>query len=278
MKKIALICSMLAITLFGFCQEKFIRTGGTKGDKFYVGSLPISYVGSYHKLQIKIFGGGYINTSLGTKTYSISTRDGLRILCSQEGGNTGQYTLKIYKTDKQYDFVIETIWDYASLTVQASLTPTSNVGITELAKVDISPYNSEGKEDVTNQFTQVFMPASDVNGRLGIGTLEPLATLDVRGKIIANEVEIKVNKGADHVFSQDYNLLPLLEVESFIKENKHLPEIPSEKQMIDEGLNINEMQIKLLQKIEELTLYVISLKKENNNIRHELEVLKQENK
>jgi hypothetical protein len=100
-------------------------------------------------------------------------------------------------------------------------------------------------------------------GNVGIGTEDPQSKLDVRGKVTASEIEIKVLSGADFVFEPDYALKPLSEVETFVRENKHLPEIPSEKQMQEDGLNVNEMQIKLLQKIEELTLYIIDLKKEN---------------
>lgn len=87
--------------------------------------------------------------------------------------------------------------------------------------------------------------------------------LDIGGTIKAREIKVEVNAGADHVFNTNYDLKPLSEVEAFVKENKHLPEIQSEKQMQENGLNMNEFQIKLLQKIEELTLYVIDLKKEN---------------
>ena len=125
-------------------------------------------------------------------------------------------------------------------------------------------------------------------GKVGIGVSHPTCALDVNGAIRSNqldvagtirarEVKIEVTAGADHVFSTDYNLRPLSEVETFVQENKHLPDIPSEKQMQEEGLNINEMQIKLLQKIEELTLYVIELKKENdqqNELIKKLEGLK----
>lgn len=99
--------------------------------------------------------------------------------------------------------------------------------------------------------------AINSDGNIGIGTEAPQAKLDVRGTISAEEVRVQVLNGADHVFKNDYGLRPLSEVEAFVKENKHLPEIQSEKQMQDEGLNMNEFQIKLLQKIEELTLYVI---------------------
>ena len=102
------------------------------------------------------------------------------------------------------------------------------------------------------------------SGDVGIGTEDPQAKLDVRGTISASEVKVQVLSGADYVFNPDYNLKPLSEVEAFVKENKHLPEIPSEKQMQENGLSMNEFQIKLLQKIEELTLYTINQEKRLN--------------
>lgn len=93
----------------------------------------------------------------------------------------------------------------------------------------------------------------------------------IDGKLTVKEVEVKVNTGADHVFYPDYNLRSLSDVESFVKANKHLPEIPSEKDMIENGVNVNDLQIKLLQKIEELTLYMIAQDKR-------IEALEKENK
>lgn len=109
------------------------------------------------------------------------------------------------------------------------------------------------------------------NGDIGIGTENPQTKLDVRGAISATEVKVQILTGADHVFNQDYNLKPLSEVETFVKENKHLPEIPSEKQMQEEGLSLNEFQIKLLQKIEELTLYTINQEKRLNEQQYVIE-------
>ena len=95
----------------------------------------------------------------------------------------------------------------------------------------------------------------------------------IDGKLTVKEVEVKVNTGADFVFSPDYRLKPLGEVEAFVRENRHLPDIPSEKEMKENGLNLNDMQISLLQKIEELTLYMIDLKNENEKIKKENEAL-----
>lgn len=92
----------------------------------------------------------------------------------------------------------------------------------------------------------------------------------IDGKLTAKEIEIKLVTGADFVFEPDYNLKPLAEVEAFVKENKHLPEIQSEKDMKENGLNINDMQIKLLQKVEELTLYVIEQDKQIQELKLQL--------
>ncbi|QIK60665.1 hypothetical protein G7050_12815 [Dysgonomonas sp. HDW5A] len=97
--------------------------------------------------------------------------------------------------------------------------------------------------------------------------------LDIAGTVRAREVKVEITARDDHVFSNEYDLKPLSEVEGFITENKHLPEIPSEQQMQTEGLNMNEFQIKLLQKIEELALYVIQQEKKNMERGQKLETL-----
>ena len=102
------------------------------------------------------------------------------------------------------------------------------------------------------------------NGNVGIGTIYPQAKFEVKSAIKASEIKVEAQT-ADFVFEEDYQLKPLVEVEAFVKFNKHLPEIPSVKQMEAEGVNVAEMNKLLLQKVEELTLYLIELKKENEN-------------
>ncbi len=111
------------------------------------------------------------------------------------------------------------------------------------------------------------------DGNVGIGTINPYYKLDVEGTIRAHEIRVNTNVGADFVFDEDYALRPLDEVSDFIQANKHLPEIPPAANMIENGLDMGEFQIKLLQKIEELTLYMIELKKENDTLKTRLEIL-----
>jgi hypothetical protein len=107
------------------------------------------------------------------------------------------------------------------------------------------------------------------DGKIGIGTINPTEKLSVNGKIRAKE--IIVNTGwSDFVFEEDYNLRPLTEVEEFIKTNKHLPEIPTAKEVEENGVSLGNMQSKLLQKIEELTLYIIE---EDKKIEEQYKVL-----
>lgn len=131
------------------------------------------------------------------------------------------------------------------------------------------------------------------NGCVGIGTTDPGSyMLAVAGTIHAKEVVVDTN-WADYVFKPDYTLKPLSEVEAYIKENNHLPDVPSEKEVKENGLNMSEMMSTQMKKIEELTLHLINQSKliseqnnqmlemkktltdENNQLKAEVDLLKQ---
>jgi hypothetical protein len=105
------------------------------------------------------------------------------------------------------------------------------------------------------------------NGKVGIGTATPDEKLTVNGKIHAKEIKVDGAMAPDYVFEADYKLLSLNDIEAFIKKNKHLPEVPSAAETEKNGLELGEMNRLLLKKIEELTLYMIELKKENNQLK-----------
>ena len=109
----------------------------------------------------------------------------------------------------------------------------------------------------------------DVNPKFNILTN---GNASLQGKFEAKEIKVTLTPTADFVFEENYNLPKLQVVEKFIKENKHLPEIASAKKMEKEGVNIAEFQIKLLQKIEELTLYAIEQNKEIKNQNKKIEL------
>ena len=104
--------------------------------------------------------------------------------------------------------------------------------------------------------------------------LGPNGNASLQGKFEAKEVKVTTTPTADFVFEEEYKLPNLEEVEKHIKLKKHLPEIASAKVMEKDGVNIGEFQIKLLQKIEELTLYSIEQNKQIKKLQSENNDLK----
>ncbi|WP_052248330.1 hypothetical protein [Chryseobacterium taiwanense] len=123
------------------------------------------------------------------------------------------------------------------------------------------------------------------SGNIGVGIANPQYKLDVIGKASfsdnvkvdakfeSKEIKVTLTPTADFVFEENYDLPKLEEVEKHIKEKKHLPEIASAKEMEKDGVNVGEFQIKLLQKIEELTLYTIEQNKLNKEQQEKIEKL-----
>lgn len=137
-------------------------------------------------------------------------------------------------------------------------------------------------------------------GRIGINTDNPTAQLTVNGNmvvgdpsvvcipnsnyklfvqtgILTEKVRVAINcsaNWADYVFASDYKLMPLPELEKYVKENKHLPNIPSAEKVVEEGMDVGQMTSKLLEKVEELSLYIIDQNKKIEALQKEVESLK----
>jgi hypothetical protein len=127
---------------------------------------------------------------------------------------------------------------------------------------------------------------TEKDGKIGIGTETPDELLTVKGKIHTQEVMVDLNGAVapDYVFETyfegsskldpDYSMLSLKEVDEFIQKNHHLPKIPSAEIMENEGISLKEMNLLLLEKIEELTLYTIEQQIEIDALKNVIETNK----
>lgn len=116
-----------------------------------------------------------------------------------------------------------------------------------------------------------------LNGSVGIGTTMVPANYKfaVAGDMIAERVVVKLTGNwPDYVFSPSYKRSTLLEVEEYINKNQHLPNIPSAKEVAENGIDVGKMNAKLLEKMEEMTLYMIEQQKEIKALREEVEQIK----
>lgn len=113
------------------------------------------------------------------------------------------------------------------------------------------------------------------NGNVGIGTASDTYRLSVNGVVRAKEVRVE-SDWADYVFEENFRLRPLAEVEDFIQEHKHLPDVTPAAEIQAEGLQVGQQMTEMMQKVEELTLYVIQLDKENAALRARVETLEAE--
>lgn len=120
-----------------------------------------------------------------------------------------------------------------------------------------------------------------LNGNVGIGRFDPQYKLDVNGLIRASEIRVEVPSWPDYVFRKDYQLMPLQTLKQYINQHGHLPGIPTEAEVLQNGLKLGEINNSLMKKIEELTLYLLDhqelIKKQDQAImvmRAEIEQMK----
>lgn len=118
-----------------------------------------------------------------------------------------------------------------------------------------------GWEFYNSDLNRTVMFIKQSSGFVGIGTADPKARLSVNGDVYARRVRVTPDDWPDFVFESSYKLPSLQELENFIVLHKHLPGIPSAKEVSEQGLDLGQNQAKLLQKIEEMTLYLIEQSK-----------------
>jgi hypothetical protein len=110
--------------------------------------------------------------------------------------------------------------------------------------------------------------------QVAIGVVDASTTaykLTVSGKILCEELKVELYADwPDYVFHDEYELTPLSDLKSFISAHKHLPDIPTASEVAEEGIEVGEMNRKLLEKVEELTLYIIQLQEQIDDIKKEM--------
>ncbi|TKG91621.1 hypothetical protein EYV94_21590 [Puteibacter caeruleilacunae] len=166
-------------------------------------------------------------------------------------------------------------WYYSRFIIRGFNSKNNNPSWLENWTFSNTPLNSIVQTEVpcNNTFDK-----GEFKGNVTIGTKGNNNQLKVYGTISTAEIKVSANGGADFVFEDDYDLKSLDEVEEFVKEHKHLPGISSAKEMEEKGVGLAEMNKLLLQKVEELTLYMIEYKKTNDAQEEKLKVLMEQNK
>lgn len=205
----------------------------------------------------------------GNKMFNVGDSVGLNLLTPTErldiGGSVRAYGAKFNMTGQnpQVDFLLA---DAPKAFIQLSGTTGDNLRMGTISG------NTVGKFIVrTNGGDRMFV---DGSGNVSIGTPDVAAgyRLNVLGKIISEEIRVELKSAwPDYVFSNKYQLKPLEEVEAYIQRENHLPNIPSATEVEKDGLHLGAMQTKMMEKIEELTLYIIEMNKR-------IETLEKENK
>jgi len=250
------------LTVKAQTPKQVVNTTGVK--YVYVGSLTAESTSSSNsqKIIIKILGGSWFSDSNGETNYYISNRGGLSIRQVSLGASVGGLlVLKAYQNGNNTDFyIVPDAGNYSSFAITSysygyTLTP-QFINITEQTTLPSGT-------DITSTMSIIPITVTDGEGRVGIGTATPAEALSVNGKIRSKEIKVETNGWSDFVFAKDYVLPTLQETEKHIKEKGHLSGIPSAAEVEKNGIELGDMNKKLLQKIEELTLYLIEMKKEN---------------
>jgi len=136
---------------------------------------------------------------------------------------------------------------------------------------------------ITNTATtdQKWTINSNGNLRFTAGTDGPEMTIDAAGNLVVQSsitvAGTPINV-PDYVFEPDYNLMPLNELRSFVETNRHLPEVPSADEVASDGLDMTTMQLRILQKVEELTLYTLQQQETIERLTAKIDTLEQKNR
>ncbi|MCE3227957.1 MAG: hypothetical protein K0S32_2508 [Bacteroidetes bacterium] len=229
----------------------------------------------------------------------------MQIINAQTWGGSGSQSGDAYRTGDVGIGNTNPVTKFHLTDGVATITGTNSYGGPQIVLGPAYTHNNSWGIETTSNGLNFWRPASGQsnpgnyfmflkhsNGNVGIKTDSPTAALTVNGNvligdplaislpagyklyvatgILTEKVKVAVEttgNWSDYVFDKDYKLAALSEVEAYVKKNKHLPGVPSAEEVVKEGIDVEKMDAKLLEKIEELTLYVIKLEKEVNELK-----------
>jgi len=184
------------------------------------------------------------------------------------GTQTGDFLKYKRINDTTYELFAYSTGNYAHLSIRLAVTREAALYIT----IPSTPTTITDPDIYTS--VPLVGKTTFIADKIGIGTTQPDSKLTVNGNIHAEEVKVDLSiPGPDYVFKEGYDLKSLEEVQNYIKVHGHLPNIPSAQEMEENGIQLGEMNMKLLEKIEELTMYLM---KENQTNKKQQEIIEQQ--
>ncbi|OKS87286.1 hypothetical protein [Mucilaginibacter polytrichastri] len=264
-----LLLLFLCCPFFVKAQYSYALVSNTDRPTLLVGTLGPNNTGNYQKLQVDVFGGGWGANTLGKTTYYVGNRNGITITQTTMGSASSSFTIKAYaQSNGTTNIYLICTADYASFAVNSLFFAYNTV-----QAITVGPQTPTGID-----ITPIILPVmiTDQNGNISLNTIDNKGyKLAVNGSAIATSVTVKLyDQWSDYVFDKEYDLATLKDVKSYINKHHHLSEIPSADEVARDGVNLGEMNAKLLKKIEELTLYLIEKDKQLNDQQDQLNKIK----
>lgn len=252
---------------FGYSQTPFPVESSNSNPWPTTGKVGIGTTTPAFKLQVlknsllmNALGGPYSETIASFGYFSNSS-----LHFETSGATTGRIATNVFDVLKLQMYQTANKAGYVEFSGQ----PTTN---TTIAAVSIGTNGVEALRVNQNGKVRIGNGASDIKTPDGY-------RLFVEDGILTEKVRVSVKttaNWADYVFAPDYKLMPLNEVEKFTKENNHLPNVPSAKEITENGIDVAQMDAKLMEKVEELTLYLIEQNKQIEQLKAEVKTLKEQ--
>ncbi len=283
MKKIITTLFSIIISLYAFSQNTYPATGDvTLGGNLVLTKpvmnssilflrsdwgipLSIGQIGASLELLNGIpHPAASINFATTNSDNSISNR----MIINNNGTVEIPGILQLSKADNSNPLITfyKSGWGTSAISQAGAILEISNQIAHDAAGISFSTKNKD--QTITSKMT------INNNGDIGIGTSQTDCKLTVAGDIHSRDVQVSVDAGADFVFAKEYDLKPLSELAIYIAAHKHLPEVASADEMKKKGMELGLMNLKLLQKVEELTLYMIDMNKKMDTMQLENKALK----